>query len=414
MPKSRSLAWLLVVLVITGCRAPATDPTTALPSGSPPVTAASPPASADPSPTPSPLAETPSPSPEPGPALGGGWIAFIRDHRVFLIRPDGSDERPISPDDVCVADYDAPRWDPAGRRLALSIAEDCSGDEAEFGSSVAILDVDAGTLERLGEPGAPGSPTEMYDWSPDGRRLLVGYRRADYAGDTVRDSCPAGGCQGAMASLDLASGDIRWLGRRRQGVGFGHADWSQDGSRVVYVSETEEGPGTMWLVDADSGAAAPVPLPKLPDGPALPVWSQDGTRIAFWLNVQLHIVDAGGGNLLPIGRQESTGMWKHAVGWSPDGTRIAFGQGAGGASQGHTQLHVVNADGSDVRRLTRDPVSHDFLSWSPDGAWIAINDPEVEDPHQMWVVAADGSGRHELAIGTRPAWQLGPVAACCG
>jgi Tol biopolymer transport system component len=56
-------------------------------------------------------------------------------------------------------------------------------------------------------------------------------------------------------------------------------------------------------------------------------------------------------------------------GWSPDGTRIAFvrTQGAGSA------LMVADADGSNIRQVTRDPLpSLEWYVWSPDGARVAL------------------------------------------
>jgi len=49
--------------------------------------------------------------------------------------------------------------------------------------------------------------------------------------------------------------------------------------------------------------------------------------------------------------------------WSPDGRQIAFHRHV----VGHIQVHVMNADGSDQRRLTAlSPVVYNgFPSWSP-------------------------------------------------
>ena len=46
------------------------------------------------------------------------------------------------------------------------------------------------------------------------------------------------------------------------------------------------------------------------------------------------------------------------LGWSPDGRKIAF-------TAGSTEVYVVNADGSDRKRLTRSPWANHFAGWSP-------------------------------------------------
>jgi Tol biopolymer transport system component len=54
--------------------------------------------------------------------------------------------------------------------------------------------------------------------------------------------------------------------------------------------------------------------------------------------------------------------------WSPDGTRLVFSGSVGGL----TDLYVVNADGSELRRLTNDRYGDFQPQWSPDGSTIAF------------------------------------------
>ena len=46
--------------------------------------------------------------------------------------------------------------------------------------------------------------------------------------------------------------------------------------------------------------------------------------------------------------------------WSPDGTKLAFATAVGGNSE----IHVMNADGSDPTRLTNDPGADSHSSFS--------------------------------------------------
>lgn len=60
----------------------------------------------------------------------------------------------------------------------------------------------------------------------------------------------------------------------------------------------------------------------------------------------------------------AAGAYENSFGsWSPDGRRIAFNSTRDGASD----IFVMNADGSDQRRITFESSSDGFTAWSPDG-----------------------------------------------
>jgi Tol biopolymer transport system component len=102
--------------------------------------------------------------------------------------------------------------------------------------------------------------------------------------------------------------------------------------------------------------------------------------------------------------------------WSPDGKSIAFVRLVTSVprfAEAH-EIFVMNADGSGVRRLTRNSVNDGYPAWSPDGKWIAFS---REDPHSrklgdvsfdIWVMRADGSGARQLTNSrddeVEPAW----------
>ena len=102
-----------------------------------------------------------------------------------------------------------------------------------------------------------------------------------------------------------------------------------------------------------------------------PVWSPDGTRIAFSQiggRDPIQVVDADGRNRHPITDGMGAG---EPPAWSPDGTRIAFAgyRYPGGAEPG---LWVVGADGAGATRLVASDVHPARLAWSPDGSMIAF------------------------------------------
>jgi TolB protein len=79
--------------------------------------------------------------------------------------------------------------------------------------------------------------------------------------------------------------------------------------------------------------------------------------------------------------------------WSPDGQKIAFQADRQNANE-PVQLHVMNADGSDVTELTRGPGFHGFPAWSPDAASLAIAADWGDHPalQGIWIIPASDPG----------------------
>ena len=122
------------------------------------------------------------------------------------------------------------------------------------------------------------------------------------------------------------------------------------GNRVAY-SNAFRNQGGIWLVDS-SGANQR----QLTDHGIGPVWSADGSRIAFVSGFDasgvgdVFVVAADGSSLERI-----THAGAGNPVWSPDGTRIAFDS----TRDGDYEIYVINADGTNLRQLTNN--THDDI-----------------------------------------------------
>jgi Tol biopolymer transport system component/plastocyanin len=153
-----------------------------------------------------------------------------------------------------------------------------------------------------------------------------------------------------------------------------------------------------------------------------PAWSADGSQIAFAsdrfgepFDHDIVVVNADGSN---VRRLTSGPDHDSAPAWSPDGTKLAFIRGELTGTEWHGFVFVMNADGSGATRL--EPASGDTWeggaaggpTWSPDGSKIAFARHDELLGYDVWVMNADGSGVTRLT--SSPADELQPAWSPAG
>src|SRR5690606_21987057 len=72
--------------------------------------------------------------------------------------------------------------------------------------------------------------------------------------------------------------------------------------------------------------------------------------------------------------------------WSSDGSKIAFNSDR----DGNTEVYVMDADGSNVVRLTNDAAADTANDWSPDDTQLLIQSNRSGST-RLWIINADGS-----------------------
>ena len=209
----------------------------------------------------------------------------------------------------------------------------------------------------------------VYAMPTDGTRLQ---RVVDASGPTDLGATD-------LAALRITHADLHPDGARiAYSTCWVYIDWQTYGERTVPIVTT----GLTHEIAVWDRATGETELLAAGDSP---VWSPDGTRIAFVSGDKFHLrlftMDGDGSHVRQLLDSPELQIIRPPR-WSPDGRRLAFvGQGdisrmvkvGEVTTSGGYPIVVVDADGSNLRHLTNaisDP------AWSPDGRYVAFARPD--------------------------------------
>ncbi len=177
---------------------------------------------------------------------------------------------------------------------------------------------------------------------------------------------------------------------------------------MVFMREDSDGFWQTWVANKD--LSNQVKLTSEPADSGWAVWKPGGEKIAFESNrTDPDPDDTNGINDIFTMNPDGSGIVKlthsedvsDVADWSPDGSQIAFG------SDRHNdawkrEIHVMDADGTNVRRLTTLPekaVLDSQPRFSPDGRRLVFAryiSEEIPIEAALFTVRVDGSGLKQL------------------
>ena len=205
--------------------------------------------------------------------------------------------------------------------------------------------------------------------------------------------------------------------------------WSPDGKRIVFISN-RTGTPEIWTMNADGTDEKRVTNEDRWHN--TPAWSPDGQKFVFCANydgnVDIYTMNIDGSGRQQITNYEamdytpqfspdgtkiiytskkegSADIWSYdcrsgqstrltsyegrdyAPTYSPDGTRVAFISGLlGEQGEENLEVYVMDADGENVQRVTRNLGSERHVAWSPDGNSLIYTSSKITSAAERLMV----------------------------
>lgn len=249
--------------------------------------------------------------------------------KIYVMNADGSEQRPVTDGP---GNDNWPDLSPNGRFVAF--ASNRTGN-----NEIYVADPADGTLVNVSDHGGDDNWPR---WAPSGRRLAFHSNRdGNYNIFTVNPD----GTDLRRVTNNLALD--QW------------PDWSPDGQRLAFRRGMD-----VYVADADGQEQNVQRLTFLPTTlDQMPAWSPDGRYIAFMslregypsvflMSAEGDTPDHPAVNLTPKDAGDPVSAWlSRAPGWSKNGRQIYF-MSRRPNTGGDVELFVMNADGTQVARLT--------------------------------------------------------------
>jgi TolB protein len=313
----------------------------------------------------------------PSASVPAGEIAFVREDPnradinatvdLWVVRSDGRGARRIV---GSLGRDESPAWSPDGSRIAFDKGIYEAGDREDVLKTIDVWTVgaDGRGPRNITRDGSASSPA----WSPGGDTLA--FARGD-----------------GIFVVPRSGSGRRHVARRADPT---VPAWAPDGRRIAFTT-----PGEVRIVGANGTGERLLARGAFSETRA--IWSPDGRWLAYagtsGAASGVFVVSSAGGRPRLLSRREEEARW------APDGRRIALVRSGTPREAG---IFLAAPDGRGKRRLTRGLDTEP--TWSPDGRRIAFRRGLLVG--DIYVVNADGSNlrnltRTRMLDERQPAWR---------
>ncbi|MRR38497.1 hypothetical protein EG829_28390, partial [bacterium] len=237
-------------------------------------------------------------------------------------------------------------------------------DESQTGPADAgVARADGATRVDITLAGSKQNPA----WSPNGTALLFTRFRNGYNEE------PAD-----LYVVEISTGTLRKLVSDGSGnVNLPGSSWNPITHQIVF-SSSRNPHDEIYLIDEAGSPGSEVKVSSRADRMAYEAsFSPDGQWIVF----ESHLLDVEGNGVIVKYRVDGTAPYEGLTGtlddcrqpnWSPAGNAILYQRFA----SGRWDIWVMNADGTNPRRVTAGAGDKTDASFSPDGRWIVYSSDE--------------------------------------
>ncbi|HET9083081.1 MAG TPA: hypothetical protein VFN41_01660 [Candidatus Limnocylindrales bacterium] len=324
-----------------------------------------------------------------GPAENGS-VVYADGGDIYAADPESGVTKPI----VSGGGFALrPRFSHDGTRIAF---ERRASPSDRLGN-VYVADPDGSDLTRLTPQSVLitasylGESWEPYEFSPDGRTLLIAASGGMLIAQTDGSGVKSITLNGLPRSLNVTEPSFS----------------PPDGHEILFVGKEPAAWGAgLYVLDRATGDVRTLVEPRSGTDLAGPEWSPDGSRIAYWtwtddpstLTPRTHVVLADGTDDRELPMPPDV-PWNAGSAWSNDGSRLLIIQGHA-TDYTDSRMAVAPADGSAVAtEIDIDgPISSECCltwEWAPDDSWIIIRpvDSQGAGGQQIFVDPVAGTSR---------------------